>query len=145
MKAVDGDTIFSHVPDWFDWQREMVLDEINSGEYKVEVPVDICMLVDTKCLYKVGDGVLRHTLDGFYLEGCDGKLRYTQPPNATYSLNADYYWYEIGDVVSIGDSEVLYYCFPKTSNDVVTKLRLATEELYKISVNTVRSGGNVNA
>ena len=50
---------------------------------------------------------------------------------ACHSLNADYYWYEIGDVICIGNQDALYYCFPKGA-DVVTKTRLATEELYKM-------------
>jgi hypothetical protein len=51
---------------------------------------------------------------------------------ACYSAYADYYWYEIGDMICIGDQEILYYCFPQEGGDVVAKTRLATEELYKI-------------
>ena len=54
-------------------------------------------------------------------------------PEATYSLYSDYYWYEIGDVICIGDMKTLYYCFPQTEQDVVTKTRIATEELFKLS------------
>jgi hypothetical protein len=46
-------------------------------------------------------------------------------------LYADYYWYEIGDMICIGNNDVLYYCFPKGA-DPVAKARLATEELYKL-------------
>ena len=53
-------------------------------------------------------------------------------PVACYSAYADYYWYEIGDMICIGDQETLYYCFPQEGGDVVAKTRLATEELYKI-------------
>ena len=106
--------------------------EIEDGEYLLDVPVDIYMLVDRKALYKVGDGNLKHDTSGFTLTGCDGKLNYTQKPSATYTLNADYYWYEIGDTICIGDIRTSYYCFPKCESDVVAKTRLATEELYKI-------------
>ena len=34
-------------------------------------------------------------------------------------------------MICIGNTDALYYCFPKGS-DVVTKTRLATEELYKL-------------
>ena len=60
-------------------------------------------------------------------------LHYEQKSKASYSLYADYYWYEIGDVICIGDSKVLYYCFPKTEQDVVAKTRIATEEIFKLS------------
>ena len=55
-----------------------------------------------------------------------------QTPLASYSLYADYYWYEIGDMICIGTKDVLYYCFPKEGQDVVAKTRLAAEELYKL-------------
>ena len=91
------------------------------------------MLVDSKCLYQVGAGRLVHTKDGFHLTGCNGKLDYKQKASSSYSLNSDYFWYEIGDVIGIGDNKVLYYCFPTDGSDVVAKTRLATEELYKIA------------
>ena len=94
--------------------------------------VDIGMLVDYKAIYMVGSGHLTHTAEGFTLTGCDGQLEYTQSPLAGYSLYADYYWYEIADVICIGNNDVLYYCFPKNAGDVVAKTRMATEELYKL-------------
>lgn len=133
MKALSGETEFSHIPDWFDWERKCVKEEIERDEYKLDVEVEIRMLVDTKCLYKVGEGRLTHTKAGFHLTGCDGKLDYAQKPKAAYSLNADYFWYEIGDVICLGTNDVLYYCFPKNCGDIVAKTRLATEEIYKIA------------
>ncbi len=132
MKAKSGETEFPHIPDWYAWQRECVKKEIVSGEYKIEREVDIYVLIDTKCIYKVGDGVLTHTKDGFKLVGCDGQLDYTQAPELSYSLYSDFYWYEIGDVISIGTPKVLYYCIPKTKRDIVAKARIAAEEIYKL-------------
>ena len=131
LEAVDGDTAFSHVPDWFEWQRQQVRKALEEGTYRLNIPVDIAMMVDSKALYMVGSGELTHDHTGFCLTGCDGKLRYEQSPVASHTLNSDYFWYEIGDVIGIGNQEALYYCFPKTGN-VVTKARLATEELYKL-------------
>ena len=124
--------IFTHVPDWYHWERECVREELLNGTYHLEVPVDICMLTNLKTLYRVGEGVLTHTEDGFHLTGCGGALDYRQKPLASYSLYSDYYWYELGDMICIGNPDVLYYCFPKNSGDIVAKTRLAAEELYKI-------------
>ena len=123
--------IFSHVPDWYKWQRELVRKEIEEGLYHIDTDVDIYMLVDTKAIYKVGSGHLRHDTNGFVLDGCNGKLHYEQKPKASYSLYSDYYWYEIGDMICIGDMKTLYYCFPKNKGDIAAKARIATEELYK--------------
>ena len=88
--------------------------------------------VDTKHIYMVGQGHLIHDVNGFTLTGCDGKLHYTQKPLSCYSLYADYYWYEIADMICIGNDDTLYYCFPQDGGDVVAKTRLAVEEMYKL-------------
>ena len=131
MKALEGDTEFPHIPDWFRWEREQVRQEILDGSYRMEADVQIGMLVDYKKLYMVGDGKLVHDLNGFTLTDCDGRLNYTQKPLNSYNLNADYYWYEIGDIISIGNQDALYYCFPQGGH-AVAKARLATEEMYKL-------------
>ncbi len=133
LTAEKGETVYPHIPDWYAWERECVKEEIVSNTYKLDIPVDICMMVDRKSIYRVGEGRLLHTKAGFELNGCDGKLHYVQGPKASYSLYSDYYWYEIGDMICIGNGETLYYCFPKESGDVVAKTRLAAEEIYKLA------------
>ena len=91
------------------------------------------MLIDSKSVYFVGNGRLIHNTDGFRLTGCGGKLDYKQSAAASYSLYSDYYWYEIGDMICIGDTNALYYCFPTEGGDIVAKTRLAAEEMYKIT------------
>lgn len=123
---------FKYVPDWYAWQRECVKEEILSGQYHQEIPVRIMLLKDTKAVYEVGTGTLTHDTGGFKLEGCDGKIHYTQTPECSYSIYADYFWYEIGDVICIGDTKMQYYCFPVTETAIVAKARLAAEELFKV-------------
>ena len=132
MQALDGNTEISHIPFWFDWERECVRREIEEGTYSMESDVEIGMLVNHKNIYLVGEGHLSHTKEGFALKGCNGELEYVQKPLASYSINSDYYFYERGDIISIGNRDALYYCFPK-DNTPVLKARLAAEELYKIS------------
>ena len=90
------------------------------------------MTVDHKAIYSIGSGRLTHSEEGFVLTGDDGGLRYEQKTKSSYTLNSDFNWYELGDVISIGNHDRLFYCFPRTERDVVAKARLATEELYKI-------------
>ena len=132
LEAVDGKTRFSHIPDWYAWERKSVREELESGTYNLETDVIIRMMVDYKAIYNVGTGKLKHTVDGFRLTGCDGKLDYFQNPLASYGLYSDYFWYELGDVICIGNNEVLYYCFPQ-DNTPVAKTRMAAEELYKLT------------
>ena len=119
-----------YVTDWYAWERKAVREEIENKTYSTELDVEIMMLVDTKSMYKVGKGHLSHTEKGWRLTGCDGKIDFTQSVKNSYSLYADYFWYEIGDMIAIGDTKAQYYCFPK-NNYPVAKARLATEEMYK--------------
>ncbi len=132
LKALEGDTEFDHIPDWYAWQRAQVRRELEEGTYRLDTDVDIGIMVDFKAIYMVGSGHLTHDSQGFRLTGCDGALEYTQGPLANYSLYSDYLWYEIGDVICIGNNQVSYYCFPKGAGDVVAKTRIAAEELYKM-------------
>lgn len=133
LRCTDGEGKFDHVPDWFTWQRNCVREELLNGSYLLDTDVDIMMMVDMSCVYDVGSGHLIHDSSGFHLTGCGGELEYHHKPLASHSVNADYYWYEIGDIISFGDIKALYFCFPKNCGDVVAKTRLAAEELYKLS------------
>ena len=132
LKCLTGEAKFTHIPDWYKWERECVKKEIQNDEYLLDTDVDIYMLVDTKCLYQVGEGRLTHNRnDGFNLVGCEGRLKYNQKASSLYSLNSDFFWYDIGDVIGIGDGTARFYCFPKNKKDVVCKARLAQEEIFK--------------
>ncbi|MBR2341594.1 MAG: 1-acyl-sn-glycerol-3-phosphate acyltransferase [Clostridia bacterium] len=132
IQAVGADTEFSSVSEWVDWERDCVKREIEGGRYAFNEPVDIRVMVDTKTIYSVGEGALKHDENGFVLTGCGGKLEYKQSATAIYTINADFYWYQIADTINIGDLNVQYFCFPKSDKVSVFKARLATEELYKL-------------
>ena len=129
--ALNKEKTFTHIPDWFKWEREQVDKELDEGTYRIDVDVKIYGLKDTNCLYSIGEGHLHHDQNGFVLEGCNGKLKFKTSPLSQYSLYSDYYWYEIGDMVSIGDNDVTYYCFPINQQDIAAKARIATEEIFK--------------
>lgn len=127
---------FNHVPDWYNWERECVKEEIKQGKYCLDCDVDIMIMRDYKQLYNVGKGKLHHDVNGFTLVGEDG-LNVSMKPLVSYTLNADFFWYELGDVICIGDNNTQYYCI--VGKDVsVAKARLATEELYKITKNKTK-------
>lgn len=123
---------FSHIPDWYNWQRECVKEEIINNTYNFDSKVKIMVLKDFKNIYDIGYGKLTHSLNGFTLRSDDSSLEYTQSAKASYSLYSDFYWYSIGDIICIGNNKMLYYCFPENSNYSVAKARLAAEELYKL-------------
>lgn len=123
---------FEFIPDWYRWERECTRKKVEDGTYHQETDVDIIILRDLKSVYKVGEGHLVHDTKGFTLTGCHGELNYSQKASASYSLYSDYFWYEIGDMVCIGDKDTRYYCFPKGEHVDVAKFRLAQEEMYQL-------------
>ena len=133
LAATKGESAFSHVPDWYAWERKCVREELELDAYALDTPVDVCMAIDTKAIYRVGEGRLTHTKEGLHLTGCQGELDYLHTPISSYSLYSDFNWYEVGDVICIGNQKALYYCFPKDPTVPVAKARLAAEELYKMT------------
>ena len=132
LHATSGETEFSHIPDWTKWEQECVKKEVEEGSYRMELDVEIGIIADHKALYMVGDGKFIHDENGYTLTSMDGSLSYTQTPLASYTLNSDFNWYEIGDVIGIGNTKRLYYCFPKTPA-LVTKARYAAEAMYQLT------------
>ena len=135
MKAVDGVTEINHIPNWYKWERECVKNEILNHTYKQECDVDVYLMMDTYNIYELGQGHFIHDENGFVLDAFDGKLHVEQSSLTSYSVNADFFWYQIGDTICIGDNKYRYYCFPRDKQDVVAKMRLAAEELFKIKNN----------
>ena len=137
IEGEDGVSEYPHLPDWYAWERAEVKREIEEGRYALDVPVDIRMLVDAKALYEIGKGRLVHDAEGFRLTDEVGEMLYEQKPRAAHTLNADFYWYEIGDVIGLGNRDGLFYCFPRSEDDrfvPVAKARLATEEMYRLAM-----------
>ncbi len=135
LKGIGFETKFTHIPDWYAWERDCIRDELESGTYRLETDVKIGMMIDYKAIYMVGEGHLSHNSNGFCLTGCDGELKYEQNPLANYGLYSDYFWYELGDIICIGNKDALFYCFPQ-DNTPVAKTRMAAEELYKLTKNS---------
>ena len=131
LVPINAKTTFNYVPDWYKWEREEVLTEINSGAYALDAPVNIWISLDTKKLYDVGEGRLIHNENGFRLTSTDGAINYEHKPLASYSICADFNFYEVGDVIALANPECIYYCFPKDQTVPVAKARLAAEEIYK--------------
>ena len=131
--GVKQDADFTYVPDWFKWEREEVRCEIESGEYKLDIPVNMWISTGTDGVYDVGEGRLVHTTDGFSLTGADGEISYEHKPLTSHSICADFNFYERGDIIALSAPECIYYCFPKDQTTPVAKARLAAEEIYKIA------------
>ena len=133
LKATEGEDYFDHIPDWYAWQRQCIREEVLAGTYEFDVPCDIFMIVNTKDVYRVGEGRVAHNLEGLHLTGCDGRIDYRQTSRSMYTVEAAFHWYTLGDVIGMGNNRALYFAMPKKEDaHVVGKCRLAAEEIYKV-------------
>ena len=136
LSALEGETEFSHVPDWFLWEREQVKGQIERGEYAFEDEVDIYSMPRCWKFEHLGAGKLTHDPEeGFTVEGeYRGKpYRVHRAPLQTNSLHIeyDYCYIKPFDCVDISTESDSFYCYPK-KNDVVTKLAFATEIIFEM-------------
>lgn len=135
LSALCGETEFSHIPDWFNWEREQVRGQILRGEYSFEDEVDIYSMPRCWKFEHLGAGKLTHDIEkGFIVEGFyNGEPYHIQrTPIETNSLHIeyDYCYIKPFDCVDISTETDSFYCYPKKEN-VVTKLAFATEEIYQ--------------
>lgn len=138
LRATEGETEFSHVPDWFLWQRAQVEKQIDDGTYCFSDTVDVYSLPRCWKFEHLGTASLTHTAEnGFVLEGMyRGKsYRIQRKPAQMNSLHVeyDYCYIKPFDCVDISTENDSFYCYPAKEN-VVTKLAFATEILYEKSL-----------
>ena len=134
LEAKDGETEFDHIPDWFNWERQQVKEQIEQGTYSFCDDVEVFSLPRVWRYIPLGKAKLTHTIrDGFVLEGeYRGEKYYIQrQPAQTNSLHVEYDFSPLkgGDFVDISTENDSFYCRP-TKENVITKLGFATEELY---------------
>ncbi|MBE7056009.1 MAG: 1-acyl-sn-glycerol-3-phosphate acyltransferase [Ruminococcaceae bacterium] len=140
LTALEGETEFSHIPDWFEWEREQVRKQIEKGEYHFEDEVEVYSLPRCWKFEKLGNARLTHTIeDGFVIQGNynNSDYRIHRKPLETNSLHIeyDYCYIKPFDCVDISTENDSFYCYPVTKENVVTKLAFATEIIYQKHLN----------
>lgn len=134
LHASEGETEFSHIPDWYEFERENVRKQILEGTYHLEDDVRIDSLPNAKGYIDLGDGHLIHNHQGFVLTGKEGDrlLHLVKEPLSLYSLHIEYDYLGRGDCIDLSTLNDTYYIYFKHRKNVVTKLHFAVEELYKL-------------
>lgn len=134
LRALEGDTVFSHAPDWFNWQRENVRAEVEAGSYSLECEVLIDSLPNSDGFVQMGKGTLKHDMNGFVLRGShNGKaFEVRREVIENYAIHIEYNYIDKKlDCVDISTIDDTYFVYPTTRDASVTKIALATEELYR--------------
>jgi hypothetical protein len=136
LSALEGTTEFSHVPDWFFWEKEQVRQQIERGEYSFADDVDVYSQPRAMNFIHLGKAKLTHDPEnGFILEGHYNGQRYRMHrlPKQNNSLHVeyDYCYLKPLDCVEISTENDSFTCYPTTQKNVVTKLAFATELIYE--------------
>ncbi len=134
LEAVNGETEFDHIPDWFAWERAQVKEQIENGTYSFSDEVEVFSLPRVYRYIPLGKAKLTHDIEnGFVLHGHYRGQDYhiERAPAQTNSLHVEYDFTPLKkrDYVDISTENDSFYCCPSKSN-VITKLAFATEELY---------------
>ena len=135
LKADDGRTEFSHIPDWYEWERANVRREVAEGRYStVPLHVHVDTLPNAKAFIRLGQGTLVHDMDGFHVHGTDvdgDPFEMELKVPSLYSCHIEYeYLGKYGDCVDLNTLKDTWYIYPEDEKFSVTKMALATEELF---------------
>lgn len=134
LSADSGETEFSHIPDWYEWERLQVRAEVEAGTYCFSGPVTVHSLPNAKRFIRLGEGTMTHDMNGFTVRGVtDGgrpfEMIKTVP--SLYSCHIEYqYLGRHGDCVDLNTLTDTWYIYPRDCKFSVTKIALATEELF---------------
>lgn len=136
LSANDGETEFTQIPDWFDWEREQVEKQIESGEYSFSDEVEVYSMPRCWKFENLGKARLTHDIEnGFVIEGNynGAPYRVHRHPLQINSLHVEYDWYRIkrDDCIDISTENDSFYCYFMNAENIVTKLGFATEALYR--------------
>ena len=136
LHALEGETEFSHVPDWFEWERSQVRKQLEEGTYRFEDEVEVYSLVEPWKFRKLGMAKFTHDPEnGMVVEGRynDRDYRIVRPPLGMYGVHVeyDYCYLRPEDCIDVSTDDDSLYCYPVKQN-VVTKISFAVEEIYKM-------------
>ena len=133
LKGVNTEGGFSHIPDWYNWEREEVRKEVQAGTYHFEDDVRVEDYYSTRVGFlDVGTAHVTHDENGFTFKGTvDGKpFELNKPVSSMYSVHVEYDFLKRGDAFDIATDETTYFMFLKNAKNYLTKMHFATEELY---------------
>lgn len=125
-------TEFPHIPDWYEAQREYVKEEIRNGTYHVDLKVTVEALPNAKKYIRLGEAQLTHSSKGFTLSAQFGgePFELKKSVESMYSCHIEFEYFGKGDCIDLSTLDDTYYIYPHGKEFSVTKIALATEELF---------------
>lgn len=135
LSALEGETEFCRIPDWFEWERLQVRQQIQQGTYHYADDVEVYSFPRCYRFIPLGKGKVTHdpengfVLDGFY-RGQPYHIQRKPLENNSLHVEYDHNRIKPADCFEFSTENDSFYCYP-TQENVVTKLGFATEEIYQ--------------
>ena len=132
---VHGKTL--HIPDWYEWERQQVIQEIEHGKYTLDIKVQVEALPNEKGFVKLGSGRLTHDKEKYVLtlDAPDPSISLAdsfpliiQNRNLE-STQTEYNYRGRGKCIVLSTRDCCYYIYSENPNFCVTKLQFAVEYL----------------
>ena len=153
LNAEEGETEFTHIPDWVKWERALIREEVRSGRYRFEDEVEVHTLPNAKQFYHHGKGKLVQSIEGTCLEctvyGEERKIFWAPTELESVHIEYDYPYRKIkyrknliGDCVDISTPDESYWAHPVHGRDRLTKISFATEEIYALALEKIHAEKN---
>ena len=141
LRATKGTTEFSHIPDWFKWQKQNVHEEVFSGKYHMTATCEVFTLPSTKGFVEQGSGMLiqdsEKTILDVSLYGENKIIEFAG--TQLESVHVEYNYKNYGDMFDFSIPNDSIWMHPKNRKDILTKVSLATEEIRDLAKQKIKN------
>lgn len=131
----DTPTLFAHIPEWYEWERRQVEEEIAWGAYGLDLRVRVQSLPNAVNFIELGEGRLQHDPSGFALTftdyGADGPQTLHFPASSTFSIHTEYDYRGQGECITLSTPDNTYFLYPLEEGFRATKIQFAAEALWR--------------
>ncbi len=133
LHCLTGETQFKLASDWYRWEKEEVIKEVENGTYHFEDDVRIEKLINSKVKFKeIGTVHMIHDENGYTLNGIldDGTtFSLNKPPFSTRSMHIEFDYKGRGDALDFATLENTWWVYP-IHPVCLTKFNFATEAIF---------------
>lgn len=136
IEGSNSNALFSHIPHWYEWQREQVIKQIENKKYNLNASVRVESLPNAKNFIKLGKGRLVHNSTGFYLEFQNYENVSTTihfPAYETSSVHTEYNYRGRGQCIALSTPNNTYFIYSDYIYFNVTKIQFAAEYFYTLA------------
>lgn len=133
LHALEGDTEYPHIPDWYEFERKQVHIQTSAETYQLDIPVRVDALPNHKGFVPLGTGRLCHTPAGFSLWLPDEDNPHIFASVGMASVHTEYDYRGRGDCVVLSTPGCCYYLYPQSSDVSVTKIQFAAERFFTLA------------